>query len=151
MGFQFPPRIHVLRNIQQQHCLLGLHYHNNSYILAMLYDRDAIYISRTITDNVVSNLENFQPDHPDQNLDVDTSILLLHDKIKLTVSKEASPHFHWTIDSMDTMELMRYPRHKYLGLIMPTEKIGETPDMLEYHALVIEPIMDPTSFQMNIS
>lgn len=151
MRFHFPPRFHVLRNIQQHHCLLGLHHQNNSYILAMLSDQDAVYISRMITDNVTSSLENFRPDYPDQSFDTDPSLLLLHDKIKLTITKEESLHFHWTIDSVDTLELMRYPRHKYLGLILPTEKVGETPGVLEYNAMVIEPIMDPTTFQRGVS
>lgn len=150
MRFHFPPRVHVLRNIKKPKSLLGLQHKDNSYILAMLYDRDVIYISRMITDDVGSKLENFSPDHPDHNFDADPSLLLLHDKVRLTITKRESPYFHWTVDSIDTMELMRYPRHKYLGLVMPVEKIGETSDQLEYHALVIEPILDPTTFQVDL-
>lgn len=113
-------------------------------------ESDAIYISRVITNNVIGSLSNFKPDYPDDKFDKDTSILLLHDKVKFTISKEDSQYFDWTIDTFETSQLLVYPRQRYIGLILPTEKITETPLDIEYNALVIEPILDPKTFRIDI-
>lgn len=150
MMFHFPPRMHVLRNIKNENIMLGFHHMNNSYLVGLMKESDAIYISRVITNNVIGSLSNFKPDYPDDKFDKDTSILLLHDKVKFTISKEDSQYFDWTIDTFETSQLLVYPRQRYIGLILPTEKITETPLDIEYNALVIEPILDPKTFRIDI-
>ena len=150
MQFNFPPRVHVLRNIKRHDLLLGFQCKNNSYLLGLLRDRDAIYITRMITDNVTGTIDNFTPIYPDEKFDMDRSVLLLHDKIKLTITKEDSSQYDWIIESMDTYKLLTYPRQKYIGLIMPIEQTNETPNILEYNSIMIEPILDPGTFNIDI-
>jgi len=130
--------------------MLGFHHKNNSYLVGFMNERDAIYISRMITNNVTGLLNNFTPDYPDDKFDKDTSVLLLHDKVKFSISKEDSQYFDWTIDTFETSQLLIYPRQRYIGLILPTEKITETPSEIEYNALVIEPILDPKTFRIDM-
>lgn len=148
--FHFPPRIHLLRNIKQEKLLLGFHHKNNTYLVGLMKETDAIYISRMITDNVTGTLDNFSPDYPDDNFDKDTSVLLLHDKVKFHITKEESPQFDWMIETVETTQLLVYPRQRYIGLILPTEKTNETKQAIEYNALVIEPILDPKTFFIDI-
>ena len=144
--FHFPPRIHLLRNIKHTNLLLGFHQKNNTYLVGLMKDSDAIYISRMITDNVTGTLENFVPDYPDDKFDNNTSMLLLHDKVKFSISKQHSPQFEWTIETVESSQLLVYPRQRYIGLILPMEKTNETQKEIEYSALVIEPILDPKTF-----
>ncbi len=150
MMFNFPPKIHVLRNIKNQGTMLGFQYKNNSYVLGLMRDRDAMYITRMITDNVIGLIENFTPNYPGENFDSDKSVLLLHDKVQLTITKEESVQYDWIIESVDTHEILTYPRQRYIGLIMPTEQTNETPHILEYNSIVIEPIFDPRTFKIEI-
>jgi hypothetical protein len=119
-------------------------------MVGLMKDSDAIYISRMITDNVTGTLDNFIPNYPDDKFDKDTSILLLHDKVKFHISKQQSPQFHWTIETVETSQLLVYPRQRYIGLILPTEKTNETEEGIEYNALVIEPILDPKTFFIDV-
>ena len=150
MMFTLPPKLHVLRNIRNQSSMLGFHYKNNSYLLGMIHDMDAVYITRMITDNVVGIIEDFTPDYPDENFDKDYNILLLHDNIRLTMTKEESPQFDWMVESIDATVLLAYPREKYVGLILPTKKTNETREFIEYSTIVIEPIFDPKTFKIEI-
>lgn len=150
MIFYFPPKIHVLRNVQNQNALLGFQHKNNTFLLGLLRDHDAIYITRMITNNVVGVIDNFTPTYPDEKFDDDKSIVLIHDKVKLSITKEESSQYDWMIESINTSELLTYPRKKYIGLIMPTEQTNETGNIIEYNTIVIEPILDPSTFKIDV-
>ena len=150
MIFSFPPKIHVLKNIKNQNQLLGLRNKDSSFVIGLLYDRDAVYLTRVLTDNCIGLLEGFKPDKPTGDFDTDTSVILLQDKVKLTLTKEESSQFHWMIESIDTMEMMTYPRQRYVGLILPTEKTIETNNIISYNSMVIEPILDTKTFKIDL-
>jgi hypothetical protein len=115
-----------------------------------MYDQDAINISKAITNNVVCTLEGFEPKYPDDTFDTDTSILLLHNDTKLTITKERSQFFDWTIDTMSTVHVLSLPRQRYIGLVLPIQRIKETPTEIVYNSLVIEPIFDARTFRIDI-
>lgn len=150
MIFRFPPKIHVLKNIKHQNLMLGVRNSDSTFVVGLLYDHDAIYLTRVLTENSVGSLEGFKPDRPTGDFDTDTSVLLLQDKVKLVLTKEESSQFHWMIESIDTMELLSYPRKRYIGLVLPTKKISETQDVVSYDSMVIEPILDPKAFRIDI-
>lgn len=150
MIFSFPPKIHVLKNIKNQNQLLGLRNKDSSFVIGLLYDRDAVYLTRVLTDNCIGLLEDFKPDHPTGDFDTDTSMLLLQDNVKVLLTKEESPQFHWMVESIDTMEMMTYPRQRYVGLILPTKKTIETNNIIGYNSMVIEPILDPKTFKIDL-
>ena len=151
MMFYFPNHIHLLQSIKNQKNLLGLTNNNNSYIIGIMNDKEAIYLTRMLSNKAVGKLHNFNPMYVNDYSPQDRSSLLLHDKIRLSITKDPNhPEVDWMSETVGTHEVLEYPRKKYVGIILPTEKIKETPDTVEYHSLVIEPIFDPKNFTIDI-
>lgn len=151
MLFYFPPQVHILRLIKNQNHLLGMMHNNNSYIIGMMNGRDAVYLTRVLSNKAVGTLHDYKPLFLNDYNNNDRSSLYLHDKIRLSITKEADkPEFDWLVEPIGTHELLEYPRRKYMGLVLPTEKINETKDTIEFLSLVIEPVFDPKHFTMDI-
>lgn len=150
MAFYFPPKIHILRYIKNENHMLGLRHKTNSYVIGMMSDKEAIYMTRILSENTAGLLDKFYPVNPGEDFDKERDSFVLHDNIKLQLTKENKPYFDWIIDTMTTDILLQYPREKYIGLILPFERTNETKDLIEYKSFVIEPIMDPFHFRVDI-
>lgn len=143
--------IHLLKSVFRDENL-GVSHRKKTYVVGYLTSSEALYATRNITSNVNVSLGKYRPNMKSNHIKHKENeiVITMNHPVMVTVTKEYSPQFEWIIHDVPVQQFMNIPIMYNVGLIIPFEKLNETPETITYSSYVVDPVKDVNMFRFGL-